>query len=196
MDPSRLLPLFLDLHDREVLIVGAGPVAARKIADFVDAGARVRVVAPSAIDEIESRAKIGEIRLDLRSFEDADVNGAWLVVSATGAPEIEARVYAAAQAEKKFVIAVDDLASGSAASGAVIRRPPFVVAISSSAELPAMTRLLREVLERALPEDRWIRAARDLRAKWKREKTPMASRFEELVRAVSDARSDAQPPRR
>ncbi|MGH7328541.1 MAG: precorrin-2 dehydrogenase/sirohydrochlorin ferrochelatase family protein [Polyangiaceae bacterium] len=196
MDPSRLLPIFLDVQDRDVLVVGAGSVAARKIADFTDAGARVHVVAIEAIAEIEARAKNREIRLDLRSFEDRDVDDAWLVVSATGDPAVEARVHAAAEARKKFVIAVDDLASGSAASGAVIRRPPFVVAISSSAELPAMTRLLREILERALPEDRWIRAARDLRAKWKREKAPMASRFEELVRAVSEARSDVPPPRR
>lgn len=179
-----------------MLVVGAGNVAARKVRDFIEAGAKVRVVATAAIPEIEARAKNGEIRLDLRSFEDRDVDDAWLVVSATGAPDVEARVYTAAEHQKKFVIAVDDLASGSAASGAVIRRPPFVVAISSSAELPAMTRLLREILERALPEDRWIREARDLRAKWKRQKTPMASRFEELVRAVSDARSDAPPPRR
>ena len=137
--------------------------------------------------EISAIADRSEIHLDLRSFVEADVDDAWLVISATGAPEAEARVFAECQRQKKFVIAVDDLASGSAASGSVIRRHPFVVAISSSAEAPALTRLLREVLERVLPEQKWIHAARELRKKWKASGTPTASRFEELVKAVMNS---------
>ena len=64
------------------------------------------------------------------------------------------------------------------------RRPPFLVAISSSGEAPALSRLLREVIEGALPAPRWIAAARALRAEWKRDGTPMADRFPALVRKV------------
>ena len=184
MDASRLLPIFLDLNARDILVVGAGQVALKKTLDLIAAGARVRVVAKEATPEISTIADRSEIQLDLRSFDDRDVDAAWLVISATGVPEVEARVFAECQRQKKFVIAVDDLASGSAASGSVIRRHPFIVSISSSAEVPALTRLLREVLERVLPEEHWIRAARELRAKWKQSATPMASRFEELVQAM------------
>jgi uroporphyrin-III C-methyltransferase / precorrin-2 dehydrogenase / sirohydrochlorin ferrochelatase len=184
VDASRLSPIFLDLIGRDVLVVGAGEIAARKIHDLIFAGARVRVVAEKANDEILAIADQAQIRLDLRLFAERDVDEAWFVISATGVPEIERRVFLECEKQKKFVIAVDDLASGSAASGSVIRRHPFVVAISSSAEAPALTRLLREVLERVLPDDKWIRVARELRKKWKASETPMASRFEELVNAV------------
>jgi siroheme synthase-like protein len=184
VDASQLLPIFLDVKGRVCLVVGAGEVAARKIRDLLLAGARVRVVAETAVAEILAIADRSEIQLDLRSFDERDVDQAWFVISATGLPEIEKRVFLECQRQKKFVIAVDDLASGSAASGSVIRRYPFIVSISSSAEVPALTRLLREVLERVLPEEHWIRAARELRAKWKQSATPMASRFEELVQAV------------
>lgn len=193
MNPSRLLPLFLDLEGRDVLVVGAGAVGAKKIRDLIGACAKVHVVALSAHDDVKVMDCDGEIRLESRAFDERDVDGKWLVVSATGIPEVERRVYAAAEKQHVFTIAVDDLASGSAASGSVIRRPPFVVALSSSAELPAMTRLLREILERALPEESWISAARALRAKWKADKTPMGSRFEELVALVTtkDASKEA-----
>jgi siroheme synthase-like protein len=95
-----------------------------------------------------------------------------------------------AEARHLFVLAIDDPEHGSAMSGAVVRRPPFVIAISSSAEVPALTRLVREVIECALPEDRWIAAARQLRARWKREKTPMASRFGELLADFSKRKDD------
>jgi len=184
-------PIFLDLHDREVLVVGAGLIASRKILDLVAAGARVRVIATRASLEVEELAKSGAVTLERRAFAEADITNPWFIVSATGDPTVEGRVFAVAESKRIFVLAVDDLAHASAASGSVIRRYPFIVSISSSAEVPAMTRLLREVLERVLPEESWISVARDLRAKWRRSGTPMASRFEELVRAVMnvDARS-------
>ena len=40
-----LLPLFLNLTGREVLLVGGGPVATAKLRQLLAAGARVRVVA-------------------------------------------------------------------------------------------------------------------------------------------------------
>jgi len=177
-------PIFLDLRDRDVLVVGAGEIAARKIHDLVAARARVRVVAPIVHPIVEQLADREEITLVRRAFEEKDVDGAWFVVAATGDPNVESLVFSAAESRHIFVLAVDDLAHASAASGSVIRRHPFIVSISSSAEVPAMTRLLREVLERALPEETWIQKARELRAEWKRSGTPMGSRFEELVRAV------------
>jgi uroporphyrin-III C-methyltransferase/precorrin-2 dehydrogenase/sirohydrochlorin ferrochelatase len=177
-------PIFLDLDDRDVLVVGAGEIASRKISDLVAAGARVRVVAPKAHVVVEELAHENKIVIERRVFEEKDVEGAWFVVAATGNPNIESSVFSAAESRRIFVLAVDDLAHASAASGSVIRRHPFIVSISSSAEVPAMTRLLREVLERVLPEDTWIQKARTLRGEWKRSGTPMASRFEELVRAV------------
>jgi siroheme synthase (precorrin-2 oxidase/ferrochelatase) len=73
-------------------------------------------------------------------------------------------------------------ADGAAHTPAVLVRDPYVVAISSGGETPALTRLLREVLEQALPDADWVEAARQLRTKWRREGTPMGSRFPELLR--------------
>ncbi len=190
MDHADLVPLFLRFGGRRVLVVGAGTVGTKKARDFVDAGAKVTVVAREASDEVKALAASGKVALALRPFETRDVNDAHLVVSATGDGGVQAAVFAAADARGTFVLAVDDPAHGSAASGAVVRRPPFLVAISSSGELPAMSRLLREILEAVLPEERWISAARALRARWKREKVPMSDRFEDLLRSLTE-----KPPR-
>lgn len=182
---NDLLPLFLRMKDRRVLVVGAGSIGTKKAADFAGAGARVTVVAREASAEMTAMAAAGRVVLVLRDFDDRDVDGVHLVVSATGDAGVQARIFAAADARGTFVLAVDDPAHGSAASGAVVRRPPFLVAISSSGEAPALSRLIREIVEAALPEDRWVDAARELRTKWKREKTPMNERFAELLRAIT-----------
>jgi uroporphyrin-III C-methyltransferase/precorrin-2 dehydrogenase/sirohydrochlorin ferrochelatase len=181
-----LYPLFLRLAGKDVLVVGAGSVAERKIQDLVDAGARVRVVAKAAAPSVEALAARGLVTLSLRPFEDADVDGAWLVVAATSSRDVQAQACARADRARIFSIAVDDPPNGTAYSASVIRRSPFTVAISSSGEAPALSRLLREVLEEALPEADWVEAARALRERWRSHGTPMASRFAELVRTFKE----------
>ena len=175
-------PLFLRLEGRAVLVVGAGSVGARKIAELLDAGATVTVVATVVSPYVRALP----VTVHERAFETADVEGAWLVIGATNDAAVNRAIAAAADARRVFVNAVDDPESASAFFGAVLRRPPFVVAISSSGEAPALTRLLREVLEGALPQPHWVAAARALRAEWKRDATPMADRFPMLVRRVLD----------
>ena len=182
----HLFPLFLRLAGKDVLVVGAGAVAERKIQDLVDGGAAVRVVALRATVSVEELARRGRIALARRSFEEADVDGAWLVVAATTDPTVQKRACAAADRARTFSIAVDDPPNGSAYSASVIRRTPFTIAISSSGEAPALSRLLREILEQALPEQDWVDAARALRERWRSEGTPMTSRFADLVRAFKE----------
>jgi siroheme synthase-like protein len=181
-----LLPLFLKLESREVLVVGAGRVAERKIAELVEARARVRVVALEATDTVKALAAGRAVRWEARAFEDADVDGAWLIVAATGDAEVQRRVADIAETKRVFVIAVDDKANASAYGGAVVRRGPVAIAISTSGESPALARLMREVLEQALPESDWIDAAKAMRDRWRQEGTPFESRFSELLKAIKE----------
>jgi siroheme synthase-like protein len=177
-----LLPLFLKLDGRTVVVAGAGPVGERKAEQMLEAGARVRVIAPEATPAIQRLATEGRLTWEARPFDEADLDGAWLAVAATGAPEVQQRVAAAADAHRIFLVAVDDPPNASAYSGAVVKRPPFLVAISSSGATPALTRLVREIVEQVLPGDDWVEHARKLREKWIADGTPMGERFGALVR--------------
>ncbi|WP_394822341.1 bifunctional precorrin-2 dehydrogenase/sirohydrochlorin ferrochelatase [Pendulispora albinea] len=193
MAERPLYPLFLHLEGRDVLVVGAGSVAEKKVEDLLTARARVRVVAPRATDRIRALAGAGTLEWSARAFTASDVLGSWLVVSATGSRAVAKRVFEEAEQRHVFVLAVDDPKRGSAISSSVVRRDPFVVAISSSGNAPALTRLLRELIEQILPEEHWIRAARDLRSLWRKEQVPMGSRFSELVRAFKDRATKKAP---
>jgi uroporphyrin-III C-methyltransferase/precorrin-2 dehydrogenase/sirohydrochlorin ferrochelatase len=181
-DPTALYPIFLKLRGRRVLVIGAGPVAERKIASLVDVGANVVVVAPAATTSVQQWAEEGRIAWHSRPFEAADADLAWLVIAATSDPEVQRRAALAADERRLFVLAVDDIANATAYSGAIVRRAPFTVAISSSGETPALTRLLREIIEQVLPPADWVARAKELRAEWIASGTPAAARFGELVR--------------
>ncbi|MGH7272598.1 MAG: precorrin-2 dehydrogenase/sirohydrochlorin ferrochelatase family protein [Polyangiaceae bacterium] len=183
---TRLQPLFLKLEGRTVLVVGAGPVGEGKIRSLLEAGAAVRVVAPDVTPEVRRLAAEGTLSLIQRPFEDRDAEGAWLIVAATSDAQTQRQAAAAAEARRVFLLAVDDPDHATAYSGAVLRRPPLVVAISSSGEAPALSRLLREIIEELLPSAQWVEHAKALRAAWARDRTPMGDRFGALVRAFKE----------
>jgi siroheme synthase-like protein len=183
---ATLHPLFLRLEGRRVLVVGAGLVAEKKIVELVATHAELFVVAPSATDAVAALAAHGTIVWERRTFEDRDLEGAWLVIAATADADVQRRIADGCAVRRVFCVAIDDVDNASAYSAAVVRRAPFTIAISSSGESPALARLLREILEQLLPEADWIEAAQALRAKWRAEGTPMGSRFGELVRAFAE----------
>src|SRR5689334_20084979 len=98
-----LLPLFVDLAGRRVLLVGAGPVAAAKLVQLLAARAEVTVVSPEVCDSI---ARSG-VPIARRAFVAQDLDDVWFVVAAAP-PEINRDVAAAAERRRVFVNAVDD----------------------------------------------------------------------------------------
>ena len=87
----RHFPVFLDLQDAPVLIVGGGEIAARKMRLLREAGASITVVAPQLAPAIEARVRQGMSWIP-RRFEPADVAGMRLVIAATDDREVNAAV--------------------------------------------------------------------------------------------------------
>jgi len=144
-------PVFLDLNGRHCLVVGAGNVAARKIALLEASGADITVVAPWACAEIEHLAARNRVRLELREFTPEDVTGQAIVISATGDAEANRRVSSAAQEQGIWVNVVDDPALCTFFVPAMVRRPPVTVAIGTGGASPTLARLLRARIEDWLP---------------------------------------------
>ena len=167
-----------------MLVVGAGRVAEGKIGALLEAGAHVRVVAPEATEGVQRLAREARVEWLARPFDDGDVEDAWLAFAATADDEVQRRVAAATSKRRVFCVAVDDPENASAYSGGIVRRAPFTIAVSSGGATPALTRLVREVIEHVLPGESWIEHATRLRARWLAEGTPMKDRFAELVREV------------
>src|SRR4051794_6905811 len=106
---TELLPLFLNVAGRPVVLVGGGRVAAAKLQQLLAVGARGTGVAP----EISAAITTNVVRIVERGFEPAALDGAWLVVAAA-TPDVNRAVAAAAEERRLFVNAVDDPANATA----------------------------------------------------------------------------------
>lgn len=138
-------PVNLDLRGRRVLVVGGGPVAARKAASLLRSGANVTVVAPSAVSEL---AEDPDIRWHRREYRRGEVASYRLAITATNDPNVNAQVARDGNAANVLVNSADDPANCSFILPAVITRGDLQITVSTNGRSPAFARWARQKLER------------------------------------------------
>lgn len=149
----NLLPIFLRLDGRPVLLVGAGTVALEKIGSLLKTGVRLCVVAPEARPEVQELAAKGKLEWVPRQFEPADLDGNFIVIAATDVPEVNAAVYREAVLRNIPCNSVDDIPNCDFFFGSVVSRGDLQIAISTAGESPTVAQRLRREIDEQLPAD-------------------------------------------
>src|SRR5467141_1568649 len=147
MKLEKLFPMFLKLSARPCLVVGAGAVAESKISSLLEAGARIRVVAPEATAQVRSWAASKNIEWHQRPFQPADLKGMFLVIAATSSIELHERVYKEATQRGVLCNIVDVPALCDFYYPSVVQRGALQIAISTAGQSPALAQRLRKQLE-------------------------------------------------
>jgi len=141
------LPLFHNLTNRPVLLVGGGEQALRKARLLASSGAQLRVVAPMIDPQLAAIAQ----QCEQRDYCPEDLADVYLVVAATDDPSVNAAVAADAEKLRIAVNVVDAPELCSVIFPAIIDRSPLIVALSSGGVSPVLARLLRARLESLIP---------------------------------------------
>lgn len=147
----QAFPIFLQLQDRDVLVVGGGEAAARKVELLLSAGARVTLIAETVIGEIAQMISEARISWGGRVFEENDLSGMALAIVASDDEALQARASDAARRRCLPVNVVDRPLLSSFIMPAIVDRAPVTIAISTGGAAPALARRLRAEIERALP---------------------------------------------
>lgn len=143
----RYFPLFIDLKDRPVVVVGGGEEALRKVRLLLKTEARISVIATSLHDELAAEPRVNWVA---RRFEASLLDGAALVFSAD--KDLNQTVSAAAKTRGIPVNAVDDAGLSTFIVPAIVDRDPVVVAIGTEGTAPVFGRSLRERIDAMLPQ--------------------------------------------
>lgn len=152
-------PMFVDMTERECLIVGGGNVAYRKVIVMLDFGAKVTVVAEDicdelrklTIDDIASEDKTGSytankenrITFIKRRFERKDCDGMEMVIAATDDSVLNHEIAEYCKAKAIMVNAVDQKADCSFIFPSYIKEKNLVAAFSSGGNSPVLTQYLK-----------------------------------------------------
>ncbi len=141
------LPVSLRLTGREVLVVGGGPVAARRVEALLEAQALVTVVAPDAVPALAELAIGGRLTWHKREFVSADVGDLWLAVTATGVPAVDALVSELCESRQIWCINSANSAQSTALPMTIARGPDEITVAVSGGQDPGRSRALRDAIE-------------------------------------------------
>lgn len=142
-------PMFVDMTERECLIVGGGNVAYRKVMVMLDFGAKVTVVAEDICDELrkftidDTANKENRITFIKRRFERKDCDGMEMVIAATDDNALNHGIAEYCKAKGIMVNAVDQKADCSFIFPSYIKEKNLVAAFSSSGNSPVLTQYLK-----------------------------------------------------
>ena len=137
-------PVVLDLRGQRALVVGGGPIAARKVVGLLSAGAVVTVVAPDAVAEI---ATDPDVRWHRRAYRRGEVASYRLAITATDDPAVNRQVARDGAAANVFVNSADDPANCTFILPAVVTCGDLQLAVSTNGRSPAMASWARRHLE-------------------------------------------------
>ncbi|BCM92347.1 precorrin-2 dehydrogenase [Abditibacteriota bacterium] len=138
----KVLPIALALENRCVLVVGGGPVAARKVAALLEAGALVTVISPELAPNFPA-----PIEYQKRRFETGDCQGFSFVFAATNAREVNRTVAADARQHQALINDASDPENSDFHTQAIVRRGPLSISLSTEGESPVVSAHLRREIE-------------------------------------------------
>ncbi len=142
----RYFPIFFDLKDRPVVVVGGGEEALRKVRLLLKTEARIAVIAPALHPELAASPRVNWIA---KVYHTSLIEGATLVYAAD--PALSARVAADAQGFGIPVNAVDQPEISSFIVPSIVDRDPLVVAIGTEGTAPILGQGLRARIDAMLP---------------------------------------------
>ncbi|MCG6909688.1 MAG: bifunctional precorrin-2 dehydrogenase/sirohydrochlorin ferrochelatase [Deltaproteobacteria bacterium] len=149
----KYYPVFLDIHDRNCLVVGGGSVGTRKALSLVESGANVTVVSPAATDKLESMAGQGRLTLKKRAYRSSDLEGMFMVFGATDREPLNRQINRDAESRNLMCNIADRPDVCNFILPATVKRGDLVIAISTSGASPAFAKKLRLDLEKQFGEE-------------------------------------------
>ncbi len=148
------LPINIKLKNKQVLVLGGGSVAQRKINNMLVVGAKITCLAlnfENQIKQLADNKKIQIMRCDLTDLNILDQFHIDLIISATDQEVINQSVYNYAQRKNIWVNTVDQQDLCDFITPAIVDRSPIVVAISSEGSAPVLARIIKQKIEYLLP---------------------------------------------
>lgn len=158
-------PIFVNLEDKEILVIGAGEVAFRKIKALLPFKAKITVIAKKANKNIQELFEAKKIDLKIKQFEESDIGSPFLVIGAVDEINVQKSIFHICSQKKIPVNNVDKAEFCSFIFGSIIKEGDLVIGINTSTKAPSVSKALKNHIKKYLPKniDKLIKLVSGLR---------------------------------
>lgn len=153
---NQLYPIFLKVHQLNVLLVGGGFVGTEKLSFLLKSSPKAQVTAVSkAFNEefLELAHNASNVTLIQDAYHEKYLGGKHLVIGATNFPEINRQIHDEAKERFILVNVADTPELCDFYLGGIVTKGNLKIAISTNGKSPTTAKRLRQLLEEVLPEE-------------------------------------------
>ena len=147
MKNSAFFPLFVDISEKKIVVIGGGAIATRRVKTLLPFEPQIVVVAPEVTGDLEELEKEEKITIFHREYQREDIYDAWMVLAATNDPELNNGIYSVAKCLGALVNVASNQEKCDFHFPGVIRKDPYVIGINGSGKDHKGTAELRKQIE-------------------------------------------------
>jgi len=150
----KVYPVYLNrLDEKKTVIIGGNHEAERKVNELLECDARLTLITPSLTGELQELADAGHFEWINRGYSEGDLEGAFMVIVAEFADNVNERVFREAGSRGILVNVMDDIPHCNFTFGSMVKRGPLTLSISTSGAAPTLTVRLRQRFEKEFGDE-------------------------------------------
>ena len=146
-------PMFVDISEKEILVVGGGKIAARRIRTLLDFTVHITVITPALDEKLRQYADLEKFRWVQRKYRESDITGSDkpdIVLAATGDTEVNAEIGRLCRSLGICVNVADKKEMCDFYFPSIVKTEEVVIGINSGGANPGATKRTREKIEERL----------------------------------------------
>ena len=150
---SPYYPISLNVRSRKCVVIGGGQVALRKVRTLLEHGANVEVISPELCSGLGQLADKGSIHVLNRLYQEGDLSGAFITITATDDSSVNQQVIGEARRKAVMINVVDDADNSDFIAPSYLQRGDITIAVSTAGRSPALARKIRTALEKDFTDE-------------------------------------------
>ena len=147
----KYFPIYLDAKYINAMIIGGGEVAARKIELLLKSTTNIAIMSETLNSSVERLVNVHQLTWLKHNYQPGHLDNCNIVIAATDSSDVNSAIATESTQLKLLTNVVDQPALCNYITPAIIDRSPIIIAMSSSGSAPILLRMLREQIEKTLP---------------------------------------------
>lgn len=154
-EKNELYPIFLKVHQLNILIVGGGFVALEKLTFMLKSSPRAHVslVAKEFNPAVMEIIKEKGFHFKIKGYHPSDLEGRTMVIGATDDEAVNIQICEDCRARNILVNIADNPPLCDFYLGGIVTKGHLKIAFSTNGKSPTMAKRLRQFFEEIFPED-------------------------------------------
>jgi len=145
-------PMFMDMSNLKVLVVGGGYIATEKLEKLVDFTKSITVIALEVEEEAQIIIDTHHFTLHKRAYQEGDIDGYDIVIVATDTVELHKAIYDESRERRILVNSVDNTDYCDFIFPSYVKKDDLTIAFSTGGASPAFAKYIRRHFEKIIPD--------------------------------------------